>query len=94
MAVLDDFEPLEYYTKHLKQEFRQSAADYFDVLVKRSGVDEKLNAATVQKYNAAYAVAEKERGKLGAAKAVRGLTIALARPRQCAGLPLHSSLWR
>ena len=77
MAVLDDFEPLEYYTKHLKQEFRQSAADYFDGLVKRSGVDEKLNARTVQKYNAAYAVAEKERGKLGAAKAVRGLTIAL-----------------
>ena len=77
MAVLDDFEPLEYYTKHLKQEFRQSVTDYFDVLVKRSGVDEKLNARTVQKYNAAYAVAEKERGKLGAAKAVRGLTIAL-----------------
>ena len=77
MAVLDDFEPLEYYTKHLKQEFRQSVTDYFDGLVKRSGVDEKLNAATVQKYNAAYAVAEKERGKLGAAKAVRGLTIAL-----------------
>lgn len=77
MAVLDDFEPLEYYTKHLKQEFRQSVTDYFDGLVKRSGVDEKLNARTVQKYNAAYAVAEKERGKLGAAKAVRGLTIAL-----------------
>ena len=77
MAVLDDFEPLEYYTKHLKQEFRQSAADYFDGLVKRSGVDEKLNAATVQKYNAAYAKQQKAQQKLNAANAVRGLTIAL-----------------
>ena len=77
MAVLDDFEPLEYYTKHLNQEFRQSAADYFDGLVKRSGVDEKLNAATVQKYNAAYAKQQKAQQKLNAANAVRGLTIAL-----------------
>lgn len=77
MAVLDDFEPLEYYTKHLKQEFRQSVTDYFDGLVKRSGVDEKLNAATVQKYNAAYAKQQKAQQKLNAAKAVRGLTIAL-----------------
>lgn len=78
MAVLDDFEPLEYYTKHLKQEFRQSAADYFDGLVKRSGVDEKLNAATVQKYNAAYAKQQKAQQKLNAANAVRGLVIAVA----------------
>ena len=53
MQTLDDFEPLGYYTKTLKDRFRRNAEEYFDALVKRSGVNEQENKKTVARYNAA-----------------------------------------
>ena len=53
MDTLADFEPLDYYKSRLKAEFEKNANEYFDELVKRSGVDAAENAATVAKYDAA-----------------------------------------
>ena len=64
MDKLADYEPLEYYSKQLKDEFEKNARDYFENLVKRSGVNEEENAATVKKYKAALSKAEEEGKRL------------------------------
>lgn len=75
MDRLDDYEPLEYYVKQLRAEFENNAKNYFDELVKRSGVNEEENAATVKKYDAASKKAEEAHKKLSSGKTLRGLTI-------------------
>ncbi len=78
MDDLADYEPLEYYEKQLKAEFENSARQYFDELVKRSGVDEAQNAATVKKYKAAEKKADEAEKRLSSGKALRGFLIFLA----------------
>ena len=64
MDKLEDFEPLDYYNGQLRAEFEKNAAEYFDGLVKRSGVDVAANAAAVKKYAADYAEGEFNRALL------------------------------
>lgn len=78
MDKLADYEPLEYYSKQLKDEFEKNARDYFEDLVKRSGVNEEENAATVKKYKAALSKAEEEGKRLSSGKALRGFVIFVA----------------
>lgn len=78
MNRLDDFEPLKYYTGQLKAQFEKNAEQYFDELVKRSGINAGENAATVAKYDAARARAEAAGQKLSSGKALRGFVIFIA----------------
>ena len=75
MQTLDDFEPLGYYTKTLKDRFRRNAEEYFDALVKRSGVNEQENKKTVARYNAAMQKAEAAERRLNSGKVLRGFVI-------------------
>ncbi len=77
MQNLDDFQPLEYYTGHLKGAFQANAEEYFDALVKKSGVSPEENAKTVARYNAAAAKAAAAEKKLSTGRAVRVLAILL-----------------
>lgn len=76
MDTLADFEPLDYYKSRLKAEFEKNANEYFDELVKRSGVDAAENAAIVAKYDAAQKKAEEAGKKLSSGKTLRSLAIA------------------
>lgn len=75
MNTLADYEPLAYYTGTLRTSFEKNAADYFDTLVKRSGVNEQENAATVACYNAACVKAQHAEKKLKSCKVLRGFVI-------------------
>ncbi len=77
MQTMDDFEPLEYYAKVLKDAFRKNAEEYFDALVKKSGVSPEENAKTVTRYNAAAAKADVAKKKLSSGKAARICVILL-----------------
>ena len=44
------FEPLEYYRDYGKEAHRRNVFEYFEALVKKSGIDEEANKATVKKY--------------------------------------------
>ena len=77
MDQLADFEPLEYYEKHLKGAIERNAEEYFDALVKRSGVDPEQNKATVARYNKEAAEAEEAGKKLGSFKALKVFLIVL-----------------
>lgn len=71
MDRLADFEPLEYYEKHLKDAMERNAEQCFDALVKRSGIDPEKNRATVARYNKESAEAEAAGKKLGSFKALK-----------------------
>ena len=71
MEIFKNAEPLECYTGTLRAQVEKNAADYFDELVKRSGVNVAENAATVKKYNAAAAKAEEAGRKLSSVKSTR-----------------------
>lgn len=75
MDTLADYEPLEYYTDTLRDAVQKNAADYFNALVKQSGVNEQENAATVARYNAACTKAAHAEKKLNSCKALRGFVI-------------------
>ena len=77
MDQLADFEPLECYEKHLKGAVERNAEEYFDALVKRSGVDPEQNKATVARYNKEAAEAEEAGKKLGSFKALKIFLIVL-----------------
>ena len=77
MDQLADFEPLEYYEKHLKDAMERNAEEYFDALVKRSGVDPEQNKATVARYNKEAAEAEEAGKKLGSFRALKIFLIVL-----------------
>lgn len=77
MDKLEDFEPLDYYNGQLRAEFEKNAAEYFDGLVKRSGVDVAANAAAVKKYEAAHAKEVHAEKQLSSGRLVRGLVIFL-----------------
>ncbi len=76
MDTLADFEPLQYYKSVLKDAFRKNAEEYFDDLVKKSGVNVEEHRASVSRYNAAAAKANALREKLDSAKILRGVVIA------------------
>lgn len=75
MQTLDDFEPLEYYKKTLKDAFRGNAEKYFDALVVLSGVDAARNKETVARYEAAAAKADAAEKKLASGKVLRGFVV-------------------
>lgn len=77
MDNLEAFEPLEYYNGKLRQSFEAAAADYFDELVKKSGVDPAVNAATVEKYRVAEGKQKAASAKLSSGKRLRGGVIFL-----------------
>ncbi len=75
MDRLEDFEPLDYYKNRLSGEFENNAKNYFDDLVKKSGVDPAANAAAVKKYDAAFLKAQAAEKKLSSGKVLRGFVI-------------------
>ena len=77
MDQLADFEPLEYYEKHLKGALEENAEKYFDALVKKSGVDPEKNKETVARYNKESAEAEDANKKVGSFKTLKTFLIVL-----------------
>ena len=78
MDQLADLEPLEYYENHLKGALEANAEEYFDALVKKSGVDAEKNKETVARYNKEAAEAEAANKKVSSFKTVKTLLIVLA----------------
>ena len=77
--MIDDVhEPLEQYASHFKTAHVTHTADFFEDLVRRSGVDEDANARTVQELREL----EKQAAGVGSSnkwwRILRGLTIAAA----------------
>ncbi|MBQ8447065.1 MAG: hypothetical protein IJX31_04730 [Clostridia bacterium] len=68
-------EPLKYYESVGKTAHERNVTAHFDDLVERSGVDVAENRATVKKYKAEMATAQKIREKLSRKKALRVLLI-------------------
>ena len=71
-------EPLRYYKSHLAKEAEQNALSFFDALLKKSGVDEGQNAATVKKYDAEKQKADAMENRLTRLKVFRVLLIIAA----------------
>lgn len=77
--MIDDVhEPLGQYASHFKTAHLHNTADFFEDLVRRSGVDEKANARTVQELREL----EKQAAGVGSSnkwwRILRGVTIAAA----------------
>lgn len=70
--------PYKYYNSSLKKQFAKKNTEYFDDLVKRSGIDVEENRNTVKKYKNAAAVAEKAKKRLSSAKGLKTLFIVLS----------------
>lgn len=70
--------PYKYYNSSLKKQFAKKNTEYFDDLVKRSGIDVEENRRTVKKYKEAAAAAEKAGKKLSSAKGLKTLFIVLS----------------
>ena len=77
MDQLADFEPLEYYEDHLKGAVEKNAEEYFEALVKKSGVDAAKNRETVARYNKEAAEAEAAGKKVNSFKTLKTLLIVL-----------------
>ena len=60
----------------IKEAYLQKASDYFDGLVKESGIDTTKNDSTIQKYNEKNSDSQSEKKKLSKQKALSGLLIA------------------
>lgn len=56
-SVLDAIEPLSLYRDSLRGAFRENAADFFNRLMAKSGIDAAANAATVSELRVAEALA-------------------------------------
>ena len=71
--MVDDsiLEPVKYYRENLKEKFAASADEFFDDLVKKSGINAEENRETAKKYRAKQAEADKAKKRLAALKAVR-----------------------
>ena len=68
-------EPLKYYESAGKTTHEQNVKAYFDDLLEKSGVDVVKNRATVKKYKAEMATAEKLRDRIFRKKFVRVLLV-------------------
>lgn len=69
------FEPLEYYTDYGKETHNTNVSEYFESLVKRSGIDVEANHATVKKYREKQKHIASLEKKLGKNKLIRTLSI-------------------
>ncbi len=70
-------EPLNAYRSKYENSFRSNCEEYFDDLLRQSGVSEEQNKRTVSQYNAQRALVEETKGKLSRDKAFKGLLIFL-----------------
>lgn len=70
---MDDnlYEPLEYYDNQLRQIHEDNADEYFQNLVKESGIDINENEETVKKYNKEQSHLDKLNKKLNLYKTIR-----------------------
>ena len=74
---MDDLllEPLKYYEKVGKEEHKQNTEDFFENLLKESGVDADQNRETVKAYNKEKALANDARSVIRKRRTLRGFTI-------------------
>jgi len=72
------FEPLEYYINYGKEAHNRNVSEHFEALVKKSGVDENQNKATVKKYYDAQKQIELLKKKITRNKVFRILSIVLS----------------
>ena len=72
------FEPLEYYRDQAKNAHAESTAEYFESLVKKSGIDEEENRQTVKKYKEKLKLIKSLQKKLTGNKTLRILAIIFA----------------
>ena len=71
-------EPIKYYESELKEKFSRIANEYFDELVKRSGIDVDENRRTAASYREKKATADAASKRLSAVKGLRAALIVLA----------------
>lgn len=71
------FEPVKLYKSELKQLHAENTKNYFEDLVKTTGVDEDANKETVKKINNTIAKIEREEKLLKKQKGIRGFLIFL-----------------
>lgn len=71
------FEPVKFYKSELKQLHAENTKNYFEDLVKTTGVDEDANKETVKKINNTIAKIEREEKLLKKQKGIRGFLIFL-----------------
>ena len=69
------FEPLEHYTNYGKETHKTNVSEYFEALVKKSGIDVDLNHTTVNKYREKQKQIELLEKRLGNNKLLRALSI-------------------
>ena len=69
------FEPLEYYINYGKETHNRNVSEHFESLVKKSGVDENQNKATVKKYYDTKKQIELLKKKITRNKIFRALSI-------------------
>lgn len=70
--------PYKFFNSQLKKNFEKKNAEYFDSLVKRSGIDVEENRRTVKKYNNAAKLAERAKKRLNSAKGLKTFLIVLS----------------
>lgn len=77
---MDDIllEPLKAYKDCYEKKFDDNAVNYFNDLVKKSGIDEEQNRTTVKKYKTELSTIESIEKTLSKQKALRGFLIFLA----------------
>ena len=75
--TLSTLEPLQYYESHGQGKHHQNALEYFDELLKRSGVDAQQNKETVEQYRTQLEISQNVEKKLNKYKTFRGLTVIL-----------------
>ena len=73
----DILEPLKAYQTRYESEFRRNCEEYFDGLVKESGIDAAENRKTVGTYNAQTRLVEESKRVLSRLKGLRALFIAM-----------------
>lgn len=76
--AMDLLEPLRYYRSSLAHDAEQNASDFFEELLKKSGVDEAENAATVKKYDTEHQKAKTAEKGLSRLRVFRTLLIIAA----------------
>jgi len=69
------FEPLEYYRDYGKATHQANVSEYFDDLVKKSGINVEQNKETVKKYREKQKLIDSMNKKLNGHKLLRTFSI-------------------
>lgn len=72
-----EFDPVDYYRLSLKDDFRKNASDFFEGLVKKSGIDEGKNASTADALYKAQAEDKANEKSLNTCKSLQAVLIFL-----------------